>query len=262
MGDLPKPSDDAAFTEVERTFFAGAPPEMSEPAGEPPRLDEVFPVLARKRPRRVLFARLRSAVVAAGRGTTRVVRLGPAVAAAAWSGTTRVLSAAGARARNQARASAAALVAMLSVWRIDLRRVAFASVGVVAGLSVGIIAAHTYVSMRVATTQTEAPLLGPPVALAAPVAPVAAATPTAPVAQAAPVAVSSTRAAPQSRVLRKPAPAFASMKHPTPHAATRPTQHPTQRPLMAAAFEDRESYWARQGRSAAPVPASRSVFSR
>jgi hypothetical protein len=258
MGDLPKPPDDAAWTEVERTFFAGAPPEASEPAGEPPRLADVFPVLAPKRPRRAVLARLRPLAASAWRGATagwRGASAGWRGTTAAWRGTARALGTASARGWRQARAGAASLIAALSILRIDRRRVGFAFLGVVTGLSVGIVAFRTAASAKVATAQMEAP---------ASAAPAAQATPLAAVAQATPVGGSAFGAAPQPRVRpswehrarraddsnrrthlqRKPAPASSLPK----------------RSLMAAS-EDRETYWARAGKSA-PAPASGSFFSR
>ena len=96
MGDSNKPPpNDAPWTDAEQSFFAGAPPEEPEAPGDVPRLDNLFPVL-QQRPRRAIFARLRSPL------------------AAAWRTTTLVLGAASARARRQVSAAAAGFVAALS----------------------------------------------------------------------------------------------------------------------------------------------------
>jgi hypothetical protein len=269
MGDLPKPPDDAAWSEVERSFFAGAPPEASEPAGEPPRIADVFPVLAPKRPRRAVFARLRPVAAAAWRGASAGVRGATAAwrgMTAAWRGTTatlrgatRGLVAASTRSWRQARAGAASMIAALSLGRVDRRRAGFALLSVVAGFSVGIVAFRTGASMRVATARTEgAPIYGPPLALAAPVA---ALVPAAPVA-ASPASRATPRSVVPSPSENRPRVAEASSRRPHTQRTAVPAYSSTKTRPLVTAFEDRQTYWAREGKSAAPSPASRTLFSR
>jgi hypothetical protein len=221
MGDLPKPSDDASWTEVERSFFAGGPPEEPQPVGETPRLDDLFPVLRPQPPARQRFAWLRSSVVAG------------------WQRTTLAFGAANAYAWRKVQAGAAALVAAFSVGSINRRRVAFATVSsiVVTGLFAGIVASRNGAPAKVVATNVEAPEIRP--AVAQPTPPVAISAPRADVR--APRADAATR---PLRAHRKPASASSSAKRP-----------------LVTAFMDRETYWAREGRSA-PVRSSRPFFSR
>jgi len=210
---------------VERSFFASAPPEPPGPPGAPPRLDEVFPTLPARRPRRELVAPLRRFLVAASRRTTLV------------------LGGAGAPGLRKARAGAAALVAALSISPINRRRAASVLMGaivgaglsVAVGLSVGIVGSRDG-TPAVAMVSTEAPASAPAVAQAPPVAD----------ARARPAFAS------RRRVYIHRRPGLVSL----PTHPTRPTQHP-----MMTANEDRETYWARAQQSA-PAPASRAFFSR
>jgi hypothetical protein len=128
MGDVPKRPDDAPWTEVERTFFASAPPEEPQPPGETPRLDDVFPTLPRKHPARERFAWLWSSLVAGSRRTTLVL--------AALNG------------RRLAFAAVGSIVVM--------------------GVFAGIAASRNGAPTKVAAARTEAPASRPAVAQATP----------------------------------------------------------------------------------------------
>jgi len=249
MGDLPKPSDDdAVWTELERSFFAGAPPEATEPPGEPPRLDEVCPTLPPQRPWREIFVRVRTAMAAAWRRTTLVVDTASAYTMRNVRAGAAGLIAASAQALRKTRASAAGLIAALSIGRIDRRLVVFTMVGtiLVAGLSSGVIASRDGALAKAARAQPEGPV----------------STPT--VAQTERVAVSTSRAAPQPKVRSsaevRSGRAEASNRRLRVHRKPAPAASSAKRPLLTA-FEDRETYWARAGQSA-PLPASRPLFSR
>jgi hypothetical protein len=237
MGDLPKPSDDATWTEVERSFFAAAPPDDPEPLGEAPRFDDLAAPRG-QRPRRALVARLRPAVAGAWRRATLVLGAAGGHVRLTWPRTALIIGAAAARARDTARAGAAGLVAALSVRRLDRRRVgfafafasAFALMGaiVTAGLSAGVVAFRKGTLTEGAPAATERPVSGPTIVDSA-------------------ADVQAPRAGVSNRrrhAHRRPVPASSS----------------SQRPLMTA-FVDRETYWTREARSA-PVRSSRPFFSR
>jgi hypothetical protein len=230
VGDFPKPPDDTVWTEVERSFFAGAPPEPPGPPGEPPRLDDVFPTLPPPRPRREIIAPLKRSV------------------AAAWRRTTLVLGSAGGHALRRARAGAGALVAALSISPINRRRAGSVLVGAIAGagLSIGIFASLSDAPTNAVAPQREAAESVPVVAQAVPVG--------APASRAAPRA--GVRSAAEGRARRAEAPNRRLLIHRRPAPAAPTVHHP-----VMTAFEDRETYWAR-ARQSAPAPASRPIFSR
>jgi hypothetical protein len=229
MGDLPKPSDDGVWTEVERSFFASAPPDPPEPHREPPRLDEVFPTLPPPRPRRELLAHVRPFV------------------AGTWRRTKLVLGVASAQLGRTARAGVAAFAALWAL-RIDRRRAVYVFAGavVVAGLSAGIVAFRNRALTTVATAPREAPANAPEVAEAAPVTASNSRADSPPV----------TRSAPEVRSRH----AGASNRLPRVHRKPAPAAAPAVRPVMAA-YTDRETYWAHE-RQSAPVRGSRPFFSR
>src|SRR5579871_897887 len=106
MGDLPKGPEDATWTEVERSFFAAAPPEEAEPPAEALRPGEP-PVSRPARPRRAVAAWLRPAMATVRRRATLVGVAAGGRAVRIWRKTALILGAAGARARGAARAGAA-----------------------------------------------------------------------------------------------------------------------------------------------------------
>jgi hypothetical protein len=231
MGDLPKPSDDASWTELERSFFASGPPEDPQPLGEAPRLDDLFPTLPPQPPARERFAWLRSSV------------------AAGWRRTTLVFAAARAHARRKIQAGAAGLVAVLSIGSINGRRVAIAAAGsmVAAGLFAAIVASRNGVPTSVATAKTEAPAGRPAVTQAtAPVPTLASGAPAQP-------------DVPSTADVRSPR---ADASHRPPPARRKPARSssPATSPLMTASI-DRETYWAREGQTAR-VRQSTPLFSR
>jgi hypothetical protein len=247
MGDLPKPPDDATWSDVERTFFDAAPPEEFQPVGQAPRLDDP-PAPLHERPRTQIIASLRASVAGAGRAAATVVGAAGGLAQRGRRRAVLIVVAAGGRVQRAARASAEGLVAPLSVWRVDRRRVAAVLVGVVliaAGLSGGVFTSQRSAPPQSATGEQAIPASGPAVAEAAPVA--------IPAAEAAPAP--SVRPSADVRASR------ADVSNRPPHAGRRSVPaSSTQRPMVTA-FMDRETYWAHETRSA-PARSSRSFFSR
>jgi len=243
VGDFPKPPDDAAWTEVERSFFAAAPPE------EPQLLDEPqAPAPRRPRSRRAAAAWLRPAIATARRGAALVAGAAGGLARRAGRKTILVVAAAGARARGAARAGAASLADGLALWRVDRRVVLVLMAATAAGwVSTGSIARRSDPSARDLTVEREAPRRAPAVAEAEPV----------------PAVAPGTAAVPPAR---QPSPG--SSHPPRGRRSFVQASSPAQRPVQTA-FMDRRTYWAqegfqkgfKEGRSA-PVRASRPFFSR
>jgi hypothetical protein len=176
---------------MERTFFDAAPPEEPGPLPDHPRA----------------FAAARGQVERAWRSTALFVR------------------AAGVNAWAAARAGAARLVAALSRFRVDRRRVAFASAGAImaAGLTAGSVALRQGVVTSGATP-----------------------------ARPAPVAVAS--AAPRANARSSAADAQAPRAD-----ASKRRQHAHRKPSSSG---DRGTHWARAPQSSAPLRPSRPFFSR
>jgi len=263
MGDLPKAPDDATWSDVERTFFDAAPPEEPQPVGQAPRLDDLpapraeppwSPIMGWLRPS-AAGARRAAALVVQGawQGTKLAGRAAGGLIQRVGRGTALVVVAGGVRVRDTARAGAAGLVtAVLSIWCVDRRRLAYAMVGVLvgAGLSTGVVASRRAAPTNGATAEREAPATGPIVAEAAPVAnSPSSADPAANVGP--PADVGASRADVTNR--RRPA-----------YRRSVPASSSTRRPMVTA-FMDRQTYWAHEGRSegrSAPARSSRSFFSR
>ena len=250
---------------MERSFFAAAPPEEPQPLGEATRVDDP-PAPAPQRPRPEIFAWLRPSIAGAGRAATLALGAAVGLAQRAWRGTTfafraagrltqragrsvaLIVGAAGVKARHAARAGAAGLVAALSSWRVDRRRLVLAVAGVImaAGLTAGNVVLWKRALTNGATARSERPVSGPTVAEAAPI--------DAPASEAAP------RPNAQSSANVRASRADASNRRPHAHRKHVPASSSSQRPVMTA-FMDRETYWAREPRSA-PVRSSKSFFSR
>jgi hypothetical protein len=112
MGDLPKPSDDATWTDLEQSFFAAAPPDEPETLGESARVEDV-PARPPQRTRRENLLWLRPRAAAAGRRATLV------------------LTAAGGLAQRVGRRT------ILSLGRLDRRNVVVVVATVVVGFTAG-----------------------------------------------------------------------------------------------------------------------------
>jgi len=238
MGDLPKPSDDPAWTEVERSFFAAAPPEEPAPLEEAPCFEDL-PAPPRQRARREIIAWLRPSLAAAWRRTTLAFGAAGGHVQRVCCRTALFVRAAGVSARRGARAVAAGLVAALSIWSVDRRRVVFALAGaiMVAGLAAGGVAFRKGALTNGATAPNIA---------------------------AAPVAISASEVALRSNVrssadVRAPRSDVSNRRS---HARRRSVaaSSSAQRPVVTANV-DRETYWAHETQSA-PIRAPRSLFSR
>ena len=227
-----KPSDDETFTEVERSFFAAAPPEEPQPLGDAPGIDDL-PAAPPHRPRRAIIAWLRPSVVEGRRRATLVLAVG----------------------RRAARAGAAGLVAALSIGRVARRRAVFALAGAIlaAGLTAGGVAFRKGAVTKGATAETRGAVRGPTIAEAAPV-----------VGEAAPAAIAPAHAAPRPKVVSsadvKAPRADVSNRRPPAHRRSVHAASPAPRPPETA-FMDRETYWAREARSA-PGRSSGPFFTR
>jgi hypothetical protein len=251
MGDLPKPPDDATWSDVEQTFFDAAPPEEFQPVGQVPRLDDP-PAPAPERPRTQIIALLRSSVAGARRAAALAVGAAGGLVQRGWRGGALVVVAAGTRVRDAARAGAEGLVAaVLSIWCVDRRRLAYATAGVLiaAGLSVGFVTSRGAAPTNGAIAERVAPATGPTIAEAAP-------------AGVSPSELNPPTSAPPSADARAPRAGVTSRRS---HAHRRsvsaaPSAPSAQRPMVTA-FMDRETYWAHETRSA-PARSSRSYFSR
>jgi hypothetical protein len=236
VGDLPKPSDDAAWTEVERSFFAAAPPEEAQPLGEASSGEDLSAPRPR-RPRRAIIASLRPAVVSAQRGAALVLSAAGGLAQRTWRRTALIVGAAVAHAWHAARAGAANVVAALSNRPVDRHRLAFAVAALImaAGLSAGVVPFRKGALPKGAT-----------------------------LAEASPGAVSPSQAAPRpderSSVDVQASRVDVSSRRPHPHRRAVPPSSSSRRPQLSA-FMDRETFWARENRSA-PVRSSRPFFSR
>jgi hypothetical protein len=269
MGDLPKPPDDATWSDVERTFFDAAPPEEPQPIGEATRVDAAPPPHAEPR-RSQIIGRVRPALAGAWRASALAAGAAGGRARRAWNGASQAtkvacraagglvqrswratavfVAAAGVRVRQTARTSAEGLLAaVLSIWCVDRRRVAFAMAGVLiaAGLSAGVVASRRAVPAQGVTAERTAPATGSTVAEAAPVA----ASPFEPTP---PASARSSADVPQSR-------AAGSNRRAPAHRRSVPASPSTQRPVVTASM-DRETYWAHE--RSAPVRSSGSYFSR
>jgi len=222
MGDLPKPSDDATWTEVERSFFAAAPPEDLKTLIEAPRFDDQ-PAPAPEQPRRRIIAWLRPSMNAARRRVTLVCAATGGLAQRTWRGTRLALGAAGAP---------------------DRRRLVLALVGAIA--VAGVSGFRGGAPTKEATGEREGPAGGPTVAEAGPVAP------------------SASEAGPRPNVGSpggvRSARADATNRAPRAHRRSVAASPPAQRPVVTA-FMDRQTFWAREGRSA-PGRSGRPFFSR
>ena len=259
MGDFPKASDDPAWTEVERSFFAAAPPEEPQPLGEEPCFDDV-PVPPPQRPRREIIAWLRPSVAGAWRRATVVLGAAGGLAERSWRRTARTCGAAVAalsslrvdRHENPQRVPIpsrdVARRAELADSTRDRRRVVFALAGAVmaAGLTAGGIAFRNGAFTKGATAAREPSVRGPTVA------------------EAAPAAISAAQLAPQPNVrssagVQAPRADVAKQRS---HAHRRPVpaSSPAHRPVVTA-FVDRETYWAREAQSG-PVRSTGPLFSR
>ena len=242
-----KPSDDETWTEVERSFFAAAPPEEPQPLGDAPCFDDL-PAPPPQRPRRELIAWLRPSVARAWRRALLVPRTGGRRVQRAWRTTALVAGAAGVSAQRAARTGVARLVAALSLRRVGRRRVVFALMGaiVAAGLTAGGVAFRKSGLTNGATAERDRHVSGPAIA------------------EAAPAASSASRAAPRPNVrssadVQAPR-ADVANRGPHAHRKHVSASSSAHRPMVTA-FVDRETYWAREPGSA-PVGSSRPLFSR
>jgi hypothetical protein len=247
VGDLSESSDDPTWTEVERNFFAAAPPEEPEPLAGAPCFD-ALPRPPARRPRRVIIAGLRPSLVGAWRRTTLALGAACGHVQRAWRRTAAIVGSAGVSARRTAGKGAAGLVAAFSIRAVDRRRVAFAVMGTIiaAGLTAGVVAFRKGATIQDATAESGGPVTGPTVA------------------ETAPVAISASQAAPRPK-LRSPAHVQApraDVSNRRPHVPRRtvPASSSAQPPPVTA-FMDRETYWAR-GAELAPDRSSGPFFRR
>jgi hypothetical protein len=125
----PHPSNEGAWNELERGFFATAPPDVAEPAPEPMRFDDLEPIAPPPREWRARMARAWAATGGA-RGVLRSV--------------TPVLTTAARVTVRGARAQATRLPVTLRNISRDRRLVAVAAAAllVVTGISAGVVASR------------------------------------------------------------------------------------------------------------------------
>lgn len=241
MGDQAKPNDDATWTEVERSFFAAAPPEELKTIVEAPHFDDLAGS-GPEQPRREI-AWLRRTVTAASRGVTVVVGAAGGLARRVCRRTVLVVGAACARTWQGARTGAAGVVAAFSSWRVDRRRLVVALVGAIALAAFG--GFRSGAPAQGVTAQRPGSVEGPRVAEVGPVAPSASASGSQPsVASSAGVEAPGADHSNRPRGHRRAVAAAAS----------------AQRPVVTA-YMDRQTYWSREGRSV-PGHSSRPFFSR
>jgi hypothetical protein len=156
VADSLKPSGDAGWDDLDRAFFASAPPDVPELPPEPERFDDLFPgaPIEKKRDMPVALRRASAAAATARASVRRAIRgvtgrARPAIAAAgrltgaAWRTSSRALAAAGQGALRTARPAAARVGAALRGRRINGQAIAiaFASVILMTGLSAVFVAA-------------------------------------------------------------------------------------------------------------------------
>jgi len=192
--DLDRP-DEAPFDELERGFFAAAPPDVAEPPPEPMRFDDLDPIAPPLPEPRPLVRRARD-VTSSARGALRNVRSRagaaaqrtlPAVAratrwsaaasAAAWRISARAVTAAARVGAREARARTARLIEMARNTPRERRLLAagIAALVFVTGLSAVVVASRgngrptppAVHAVASGTGACEAPPAAPPVTVAA-----------------------------------------------------------------------------------------------
>jgi len=148
--DLDRP-DEAPFDELERGFFAAAPPDVAEPPPEPMRFDDLDPIAPPRPEPRPLVRRARD-VTSSARGALRSTL--PAVAratcwsaaasAAAWRISARAATAAARVGAREARARTARLIEMARNTPRERRLLAagIAALVFVTGLSAVVVASR------------------------------------------------------------------------------------------------------------------------
>src|SRR5215831_9159447 len=245
MGDLPKAPDDATWTEVERSFFAAAPPEPAQSVGEATRVDDL-PAPLPARPRREIVARLKATAAGTRRVTALVLRAAGGLVRSGCRWTVLIVGGTAVNAWETIRDGAAGLLGAPAPasWRVDRRRLAFVLVGaiLVAGLTAGRVTSRKG-ALTKGETASERPPVGATVAEEAPVA-----TPMPPAAPPADVRSSADPQAPRADVPKRRTHA---------RRAALPASSPTQRPMVTA-FMDRETYWSQEARSTPVRSSSRS----